>query len=111
MVIHSSFPPMLSTCTHFTSGLTASIYQFQSSVLKNEPSTATPSPTGTFVCEDSRQLYQVRINFNPCAFAQRLGVYFGSTYQSLTCLILSLHLCLECFTLLPPGADLCLLER
>lgn len=38
-------------------------------------------------------------------------MYFWSTYQSLTCLILFLHLCLECFTLLPSGADLCLLGR
>lgn len=44
-------------------------------------------------------------------FSQRPGAYFRSTYQSLTCLILFLHLRLKCFTLPPSGADLGLLGR
>lgn len=44
-------------------------------------------------------------------FARRPGAYFRSTYQSLTCLILFLHLRLKCFTLPPSGADLGLLGR
>lgn len=67
---------------------------------------------GTFVCgDDSGGGSQLYINSNLCALTRRPGAYFRSTYQSLTCLILFLHLSLKCFTLSPSGGDLCLLWR
>lgn len=98
--------------TYFTCRLTAPVCKFPSPSFKNEVSLQRHSfSRGIFVCDDSRRDYQVQIHFSLSPFTQRSGVYFWSTYQSLTCLIPSLHLCLKCFTLLSPGADLCLLER
>lgn len=94
--------------------LTASIFQFYSSLQRTEQSlqqTATHLPRGHLCVMIVGEALRYKSIFSLCPFSQWPGVYFWSTYQSLTCLILFLHLCLECFALLPSGADLCLLGR
>lgn len=54
---------------------------------------------------------RVQINFSLHPFHSEAKVYSWGTYQSLTCLILFLHLCIKRFTLFPSGADLSLLGR
>lgn len=94
--------------------LTASIFQLYSSPQRTQLSlqpTATHLPRGHLCVMIVGETLRYKSIFSLCPFSHRPGVYFWSTYQSLTCLILFLHLCLECFTLLPSGADLCLLGR
>lgn len=85
-------------------------FSFQS-LPGNHAITATRFLKGGLCVMIEGKALRVQINFSLHPFHSEAKVYSWGTYQSLTCLILFLHLCIKRFTLFPSGADLSLLGR
>lgn len=85
-------------------------FSFQS-LPGNHAITATRFLKGGLCVMIEGKALRVQINFSIHPFHSAAKVYSWGTYQSLTCLILFLHLCIKRFTLFPSGADLSLLGR